>query len=223
MTLRSIVQLRVANVLTTKPPYLFSVSETIALWIFLEEIFPATTRQISILWRVDNTVALAHIRKEGGLKGRRLLREAEKILILLDSRQLRILPAFIPLEENLQADAVSRFQLVPDWHLDPQVFRQISSLWGTPQIDLVASVGANGAIHVLAGCGLTGSHRRPQHEVELQPGLPLSSHSPPQEGCEETGGVEGGFSPRHSILGGPDMVREPPVSSSPRSPLPLLP
>jgi hypothetical protein len=87
----------------------------------------------------------------------------------------------------------------------------------------VASVGANGAVHVLAGCGLTGSHQRPQHEVELRPGLPLSSHSPPQEGCEETGGVEGRLSPRHSILGGPDMVRELPVSSSPRSPSPPLP
>ena len=87
------------------------------MWIFLEEILPATTRQTSI-WRVDNTAALAHIQKEGGLKGRRLLREAERILILLHSRQLRILPAFIPLEENLQADAASRFQLVLDWHLD---------------------------------------------------------------------------------------------------------
>jgi hypothetical protein len=111
----------------------FSVRETIALWIFLEEIVPATTRQTSILWRVDNMAALAHIQKEGGLKGRRLLREAERILILLDSCQLRILPAFIPSEENLQADAASHFQLVPDWHLDPQVFRQISSLWGPPR------------------------------------------------------------------------------------------
>jgi hypothetical protein len=45
--------------------------------------------------------ALAHIRKEGGLKRRCLLREAERILILLHSRQLRILPTFIPSEENL--------------------------------------------------------------------------------------------------------------------------
>jgi hypothetical protein len=103
------------------------------------EILPATTRQTSIIWRVDNTAALAHIRKEGGLKGRRLLREAERILILMHSRQLRVLPAYIPSEENLQADAASRFQLVPDWHLNVNVFHQISTLWGTPQIDLFAS------------------------------------------------------------------------------------
>jgi hypothetical protein len=109
------------------------------LWIFLSEILPASTPDMSILWRVDNTTALAHIRKEGGLRGRRLLWEAERILLLLHSRRLRILPAFIPSEENLQADAASRFQLVPDWHLDPNVVHQMVSLWGTPQIDLFAS------------------------------------------------------------------------------------
>ena len=92
------------------------------------------------MWRVDNTAALAHVRKEGGLKGRDLLEEAERILLLLHRRQLRIMPAFIPSEENLQADAASRFQLLPDWHLDPLIFRMISSLWGPPQIDLFASL-----------------------------------------------------------------------------------
>jgi hypothetical protein len=115
------------------------VRETIALWIFLTEILSSSTRQTSILWRVDNTAALAHIRNEGGLKGKRLLEEAERILLLFHQRQLRIMPAFIPTEENVRADAASRFQLVPDWHLDPRVFRRISSLWDPLQIDLFAS------------------------------------------------------------------------------------
>jgi hypothetical protein len=110
------------------------------LWIFLTKILPATTRQTSILWRVNNMAALAHVRKDGGLKGRDLLEEAERILLLLHQRQLCIMPAFIPSEENLQADAASRFQLVPDWHLDPHMFWMISSLWGPPQIDLFASL-----------------------------------------------------------------------------------
>jgi hypothetical protein len=117
----------------------FSVRKTSALWIFLKEILPATTCQTSIIWRVDITAALAHIWKEGGLKGRLLLWEAERILIHLHSRQLRVLSAYIPSEENLQADTASRFQLVPDWHLDTNVFRQMVSLWGTPQIDLFVS------------------------------------------------------------------------------------
>jgi hypothetical protein len=51
----------------------------------------------------------------------------------------RVIAAFIPLEEILQADAASRFQLVPDWHLVPSVFCRVVFLWGTPQIDVFAS------------------------------------------------------------------------------------
>jgi hypothetical protein len=115
------------------------VRELGVLWIFLTEILPASMRLSSILWRIDNMAALAHIRKEGGLRGRTLLEGAKRIILLLHQRQLRILPAFLFSEENVQADAASRFQLVPDWHLDPYVFQLISSLWGPPQIDLFAS------------------------------------------------------------------------------------
>jgi hypothetical protein len=48
-------------------------------------------------------------------------------------------PAFIPSEENIQADAASRFQSIPDWQLAPRVFHQISSLRGPPLINLFAS------------------------------------------------------------------------------------
>jgi hypothetical protein len=115
------------------------VKEISVLWIFLMEILPVSTRLTSILWRIDNMAALVHIRKEGGLRGRPLLEAAERILLLAHQRQLRILPAFIPSEENVQADAASRVQSVPDWHLGPDVFHLIASLWGQPQIDLFAS------------------------------------------------------------------------------------
>jgi hypothetical protein len=91
------------------------------------------------LWRIDNTAALAHIRKEGSLRGRALLEGAERILLLTHQRQLRLLPAFIPSEENLQADAASRFQSIPDWHFAPRVFHQILALRGPPQIDIFTS------------------------------------------------------------------------------------
>jgi hypothetical protein len=39
----------------------------------------------------------------------------------------------------VQADAASRFQLVPDWHLAPTVFHEILSLLGPPQINLFVS------------------------------------------------------------------------------------
>jgi hypothetical protein len=152
-----------------------SVREAGALWIFLNEILPASTRQTSILWRVDNTSALAHIRKEGGLRGRRLLLESERILLHLHSRRLRVLPAFaLPAGAGLALGP----QRVP--------------VGNTPDRPLrVAPVGAGGAFNVLAGSGSSGGRRCPQHEVGLSPGLPLPSRSPPQEGREEVGGVEG--------------------------------
>jgi hypothetical protein len=119
--------------------HLPSVKEIGVLWIFLARILSPSTRQTSILWRIDNTAALSHIRKEGGLKTRILLEWAEKILLLAQQCHLRILPAFIPSEENLQADAASRFQSLPDWHLSPDVFLQIVACKGLPQIDLFAS------------------------------------------------------------------------------------
>jgi hypothetical protein len=107
--------------------------------MFFTRILPPSTCQTSILWRIDNMAALSHIRKERGLKPRILLEWAEKILLLAHQRHLRILPAFIPSEENLQADAASRFQSLPDWHLSLDVFLQIAVLRGLPQIDLFAS------------------------------------------------------------------------------------
>jgi hypothetical protein len=84
-------------------------------------------------------MALAHVKKEGSLRGRELLEEVEKILLLAHYRQLHLLPVFIPLEENIQADAASRFQSIPDWHLSPKVFDLISSVRGLPLINLFAS------------------------------------------------------------------------------------
>jgi hypothetical protein len=109
------------------------------MWIFLGRILPVSTVNTSILWRVDNTTALAYLREEGGLRGRRLLWEAARMLLLFRSCRLRFLPSFIPSGENLQDDAASRFRPVPVWHLVSNVVSQMVSLWGTPQIDLFAS------------------------------------------------------------------------------------
>jgi hypothetical protein len=70
----------------------------------------------------------------------------------------------------------------------------------------------------------TGSDRRPQPKVGLQPGLPLPSHSPSQEGGQEVGNVQGDVSPSHPVLGCPDMVRlSPSAGSGRRSPSPNEP
>jgi hypothetical protein len=46
---------------------------------------------------------------------------------------VHLLPAYIPLEENVQADAALRFHSIPDSHLAPRIFHRISLLRGPPR------------------------------------------------------------------------------------------
>jgi hypothetical protein len=84
-------------------------------------------------------MALAYIKKEGGLVNWQLLDLSEKILILAHQRCIRLFPVYIPSEENLQADAALKFESLPDWHLSPSVFWRICAALGTSQINLFAS------------------------------------------------------------------------------------
>jgi hypothetical protein len=113
--------------------------ETTAFWNFLAYILPKLSKQCNILWRVDNTTALAYVKKEGGTCSPQVLVEAEKILVKAHQMSVCILPVFIPMGENILADAASRFQEIPDWHLYPFMFRAIAVRWGLPMIDLFAS------------------------------------------------------------------------------------
>jgi hypothetical protein len=51
---------------------------------------------------------------------------------------VRLLPVYIPTEENILADAASHFQEIPDWRLHPVIFKAITARWGLPVIDLFA-------------------------------------------------------------------------------------
>jgi hypothetical protein len=93
----------------------------------------------AILWRIDNTTALAYIKKEGGTISLQVLAEAEKVLVLAHQMSVRILPVYIPTEENILADAASHFQEIPDWKLHLYVFKAITARWGLPVINLFAS------------------------------------------------------------------------------------
>jgi hypothetical protein len=116
-----------------------NVLETMALWHFLAFILPKSSKPCNILWRIDNTTALAYVKKEGGMCSQLVLAEAEKALVLAHQMSVRILPVYIPTEENILADAASPFQEIPDWRLHPNVFQAIAARWGLPVIDLFTS------------------------------------------------------------------------------------
>jgi hypothetical protein len=116
-----------------------NVLETIAIWHFLAFILPKLSKLRNILWRIDNTTALAYIKKEGGTISSLVLAEAEKALVLVHQMSVRFLLVYIPTEENILADAASCFQEIPDWKLHPFIFKAITARWCLPVIDLFAS------------------------------------------------------------------------------------
>ena len=118
-------------------PLHINARELHTLLIFLRDYLPPSLTGKSILWHTDSSTAIAYIRKEGGTVSLVLLGIAAEIL--LHRRQLRVRPVFLPSEENLLADAASRFQVLPDWHLHSNLFQQFVRRWGLPEIDLFAT------------------------------------------------------------------------------------
>ena len=120
-------------------PAHINAKELFTLHIFLRDFLPSSILPRSLLWRTDNTTAMAYVKKEGGTISQSLLQIATQLLLLAEEKQIRILPVYVPSEENLLADAASRFQSLPDWHLNPSVFNMICRRWGSPVIDLFAT------------------------------------------------------------------------------------
>jgi hypothetical protein len=77
----------------------------------------------------------------------------------------------------------------------------------------ISPIGSDKPLLLLGRRGRTGSHRCTQPEVGLRVGLPLPSSSSPQEGYQEAGKVQGDVSPRHPVLGRPDVVCVSPSAS----------
>ena len=88
---------------------------------------------------LDNSTAKAYLCNEGGTVSPFLSRLACQILSLTDKHGITLLPAYIPTHLNVEADYLSQDQLLPEWHLLPQVAQVAFHLWGLPEVDLLAS------------------------------------------------------------------------------------
>ena len=121
------------------PPEHINAKELTVLRIFLEEFLPASMSPRNLLWRTNSTMAMSYVIRQGGTQSLPLLRLATTILPFAHAQAIRILPVFVPSEENLLADAASRFRSLPDWRLREDVFRQIVERWGLPEVYLFAT------------------------------------------------------------------------------------
>jgi hypothetical protein len=93
-----------------------------------------------ILIRSDNTTAVSYINRMGSVRFPKLANLARKIWRFCEVKNNFLTASYIPTGANLQADRESR-TLLPDteWSLSDNIFRQIVSHFGRPEIDLFAS------------------------------------------------------------------------------------
>ena len=94
----------------------------------------------SLAFRMDNTVAINCIQKQGSARSRVLQALSEELFLVADSLDITIQALYLPGTANLWADALSRGQSTAvEWMLDRSVFHHRIELPFSPQINLFAS------------------------------------------------------------------------------------
>jgi len=100
--------------------------------------FPERIHSKSVLVRTDNTIALAYINHMGG-RIKELSDLSAEIWDFCLTKETYLQASYIPGEENVIADRLSRFKDRNDWKLNPEECQKVEVLWGPHDIDLFAS------------------------------------------------------------------------------------
>ena len=112
-----------------------------------------------VVLHFDGSTAEAYLCNQDGTVSPFLSRLTFQILSLTDKHGITLIPAYIPTHPNVEADYLSWGQMLPEWHLLPQVAQVAFHLWGLPEVDLLAS-------SPTTQC---------QHYYTLEPPLPLGA------------------------------------------------
>jgi ribonuclease HI len=103
--------------------------------------FAKDLQNCNILLRVDNTTALAYINRMGSVHSKVLHELALQIWQWCEIRNIFLVASYIPSSENTRADAESRAQPdILEWELNKGIFQKIARTFGSPNIDLFASM-----------------------------------------------------------------------------------
>lgn len=88
----------------------------------------------------DNTTAVAHINKMGGVRSEQCMTTAFEIWNWCEQRNIWLYATHLPGMENEVADSLSRnFSPSVDWELNDQLFKEVVHIFGQPSVDLFAS------------------------------------------------------------------------------------
>lgn len=94
----------------------------------------------SIRLEIDNSAAVANIRKRGGTRSTIMIMIAKQIWELAGKHEWELHPVHIPGISNVEADFESRqFREKDEWSLNDEVCRWLFELWDKPDWDLFAS------------------------------------------------------------------------------------
>ena len=86
-----------------------------------------------------NSMAKVYLCNQGGTVSPFLSRQTCQILSLIDKHGITLIPAYIPMHLNVEADYLSQDWMLLEWHLLPQVAEAAFHLWGLPDVGLLAS------------------------------------------------------------------------------------
>ena len=94
-----------------------------------------------VLIASDNTSVVAYINKQGSTRSAEFCALMWRILTWCHQNNVTLRARHVPGSLNVIADGLSRRnQIQPtEWSLSPQIFKQISKLWESPQVDLFAT------------------------------------------------------------------------------------
>ena len=91
---------------------------------------------------MDNSTVVSYINKQGGTRSPTLLRLTVELLLWLEAQNIIVRARHIPGYMNMIADHLSRQNqpISTEWSLHPEIVKRIFGLWGTPEVDMFATV-----------------------------------------------------------------------------------
>ena len=100
------------------------------------QAFSAAVKGRVVRWKTDNQAAVSILQK--GSKVRELQQLARAIFEWCRVRQITLVPLWVPREENVEADAMSRCVDLNDWGMKKEATDRMQEHWGEFAVDLFA-------------------------------------------------------------------------------------
>ena len=94
-----------------------------------------------VLIASDNTSVVSYISKQGGTKSAALCTLIWRILTWCHNNKVTLRARHVPGSLNVITDGLSRRNQIQstEWSLSPQIFKKVSRIWDSPQVDLFAT------------------------------------------------------------------------------------